>query len=180
MIDRVSIQSTRETLIEWVVDLLRRSILDSGKYVKSVSRRVVCKIPHVQRSPVCAKDDAFRENTDTKLTNKWNQLLSSIPILSEAERLEMRSRVTKEGIHEIYRQTSRLYDDYIQVRDFRHELEKKYGRDIRSRKGNEIIFTTEQLLESRKSCDATLSRSHSDDLVQCSLHNRSTTNGVFN
>jgi hypothetical protein len=121
--------------------------------LKSISRRILCKIKKLQNSPICTKEDAFRENTDTKLTNKWNQILSTIPIITENERNSMRSKVLKEGIHEIYRQTSQFYNDYIQVRDFRKELENKYGRDTRSRKGNEIIFTTEQLLESRISCE---------------------------
>lgn len=88
-----------------------------------------------------------------KLTKKWNQILSSIPIISDEERQEMRTKATKEGVHEIYRQTNQFFHDHIQVRDFRKELETKYGRDTRSRKGNEIIFTTEQLLQSRVSCD---------------------------
>ena len=66
----------------------------------------------------------------------------------------MRAKASNEGIHEIYRQTSLFAADHIQVRDFRQALENKYGRDTRSRKGNEIIFTTEQLLHSRQSCDA--------------------------
>ena len=65
----------------------------------------------------------------------------------------MRAKVSREGIHEIYRQTSLFAAAHIQVRDFRQALENKYGGDARSRKGNEIIFTTEQLLHSRQSCE---------------------------
>lgn len=154
--------------------------LDSGKYLKSVSRRVLCKIPKIKNSPVCTKEDAFRENTDTKLTQKWNQILSTLPILTENERNSMRLKVSKEGIHEIYRQTTQFYDDYIQVRDFRKELETKYGRDTRSRKGNEIIFTTEQLLDSRISCEPIILTNSLEHRIQCPIQNRSTITGVFN
>jgi hypothetical protein len=152
---------------------LKDFILDSGKYLKSVSRRILCKIGKFQRSPICSNDNAFRENTDTKLTKKWNQILSTIPILTDEERNLMRLNATKEGIHEIYKQTSQFYDNYIQVRDFRKELENKYGRDTRSRKGNEIIFTTEQLLESRISCEPIILTSHSTPHTQCSIKNKS-------
>jgi hypothetical protein len=154
--------------------------LDSGKYLKSISRRVICKISKFQNSPICSKDDAFRENTDKKLTQKWNQILSTIPDLTEIERNSMRSKASNEGIHEIYRQSSIYYDGYIQVRDFQKELENKYGRDTRSRKGNEIIFTTEQLLESRVSCEPITLTSNSDHHAQCPIQNQSTIHGVFN
>lgn len=128
----------------------------------------MCKIKKFQNSPICSKEDAFRENTDTKLTKKWNQILSTIPILTENERNSMRLKASKEGIHEIYRQSSIYYDNYIQVRDFRNELENKYGHDTRSRKGNEIIFTTEQLLESRVSCEPIILTSNLVHHAQCS------------
>ena len=102
---------------------------------------------------MCSTKEAFRENIDSRLTSKWNQLLSSISTLTDVERNEMRSLSSKEGIYEIYRQTLLFARDHIQVRDFQKELENKYGRDTRSRKGNEIIFTTEQLLQSRQSCE---------------------------
>ena len=148
--ERVEFPSFRTTLL---VLLAQRRCLDSGKYLTSISRRLLCKIGKFQTSPMCSNAGAFRENIDTKLTKKWNQLLSSIPALTDGERTAMRLRVSKEGIHEIYRQTATLANDHIQVRDFRRELESKYGRDTRSRKGNEIIFTTEQLLQSRMSCE---------------------------
>jgi hypothetical protein len=96
--------------------------------------------------------------------------LSTIPILTDEERNSMRLNASKEGIHEIYRQTSQFYHNYIQVRDFQKELENKYGRDTRSRKGNEIIFTTEQLLESRISCEPIMLTSHLGSHAQCSKH----------
>ncbi len=39
------------------------------------------------------------------------------------------------------------------VNDLRLELEHRYGHDVHSRKGNEIILTTEQLLDSLPVCD---------------------------
>ena len=142
--------------------------LDSGKYLKSISRRIICKIGKFQNSPMCSKESAFRENIDTKLINKWNQILSTIPSITDEERNAMRSQSIKDGIHEIYRQTTLFYQDYIQVRDFQKELEIKYGRDTRSRKGNEIIFTTEQLLESHISCDPIMLTSSLVHQQQCS------------
>lgn len=162
------------------VRLITRFHLDSGKYLQSISRRIICKIAKFQTSPMCAKDNAFRENTDVKLTKKWNQILSSIPIITDEERTAMRDKASKEGIHEIYRQTARFLDEYIQVRDFRKELETKYGRDARSRKGNEIIFTTEQLLQSRISCDAIISSRQSAHHAQCPMANSSTIASVLN
>lgn len=149
-----------------------RALPDSGKYLESVSRRLLCKIARFQRKPMCSNADAFRENVDTKLTRKWNQLLSSIPSLTEDERNAMRLRVNKDGIHEIYRQTSALADGFVQVRDFRRELESKYGRDARSRKGNEIIFTTEQLLQSRMACGT-------NAVEFCPMPNSTMLTGVF-
>ncbi|CAF5042740.1 unnamed protein product, partial [Rotaria sp. Silwood1] len=97
--------------------------------IQHISRRVLCKIQKLQHSALCSNDEAFRENTDIKITKQWNQILSTIPILTENERKSMRLKVSKEGIHEIYRQTSKFYYDYIQVRDFRKSLENKYGYD---------------------------------------------------
>jgi hypothetical protein len=150
------------------IQFIERICLDSGKYLQSISRRVICKISKFQKSSICTHDNAFRENTDIKLTKKWNQILSTISILTENERNSMRLKISNEGIHEIYRQTSQFYHDYIQVQDFRQELENKYGRDIRSRKGNEIIFTTEQLLESRVSCEPIILTSNLVHHAQCS------------
>jgi hypothetical protein len=142
------------------------SRLDSGKYLQHVSRRVVCRLGQFRRSPVCSKDEAFRENTDTKLSEQWSQLLKSIVGLAVGERTAMRVKALKHGVHEIYRQASMFAADYVQVRDFRKNLENKYGRDARSRKGNEIIFTTAQLLDSRRSCEPTTTLSSPTDGMQ--------------
>lgn len=92
----------------------------------------------------------------------------------------MRSKASKEGIHEIHRQTSKFYHDHAQVRDFRKELEYKYGPDTRSRKGNEIIFTTEQLLESRTSCEPIMLSSNLSRHEKCKIQNNSTINSMVN
>ncbi|UJR07769.1 hypothetical protein I4U23_012052 [Adineta vaga] len=159
---------------EFGLQKFKHYIGHSGKYLKSISRRLICKIAKFQSTPMCSKDEAFRENIDTKLTKNWNQILSTIPILTENERNVLHLKVAKEGIHEIHRQASIYTHDYIQVRDFRQELEKKYGRDARSRKGNEIIFTTEQLLQSRISCESTILTNNFIHQTQCSIHNHST------
>ena len=63
----------------------------------------------------------------------------------------MQDQVFSEGILQIYRQ-SLLFPLLPYVKDFRIELEHRYGSDISARKGNEIILTTEQLLNSSPSC----------------------------
>jgi hypothetical protein len=63
----------------------------------------------------------------------------------------MQDRAFSEGILEIYRQTL-LFPLKSNVNDFRLELEHRYGHDASTRKGDEIIFTTEQLLNSSPEC----------------------------
>ena len=95
--------------------------LDVGNYLKHVSRRITCKIKRLQRSPICSNVRAFRENIDLRLTTKWSHILSTISILTDDERQSMRLNASKHGIHE-----SMFYNDYIQVRDYCKQLEKKY------------------------------------------------------
>jgi len=76
---------------------------------------------------------------------KWNQILVNIDTLSKSERHKMQGQGFSYGILEIYRQTL-LFPLISRVNDFRIELEHRYGHDVSSRKGHEIIFTTEQLL----------------------------------
>ena len=153
--------------------------LDAGKYLKHVSRRILCKIKRLQRSSICSNARAFRENVDVRLTTKWEHILSTIPILTDDERQSMRLNASEQGIHEIYRQTSMFYNDYIQVRDFRKELENKYGRDVQSRKGNEIVFTTEQLLQSRLFCEPIMLTRTLKHPKPCFMYNNSTIHNVL-
>ncbi|UJR16762.1 hypothetical protein I4U23_003662 [Adineta vaga] len=136
-------------------------------YLEHTSRRIICKIEKLQSTPICSKDQSFRENTDTDLMNQWNQILATIPNLTDEERETMRLKATTQGIYEIYRQILLLAPDHIQVRNFQKQLENKYGGDVRSRKGNEIIFTTEQLLNSRKSCESKMSSNDQDEIIRC-------------
>ncbi|CAM4833813.1 unnamed protein product [Rotaria magnacalcarata] len=163
---------------EFGLQKFKHYIGHTGKYLKHISRRVICKIEKFQHSVICSKDEAFRENTDTRLAKQWNQILSTISILTEAERNSMRLKASKEGIHEIYRQALMFHHDYIQVRDFQKELENKYGYDTRSRKGNEIIFTTEQLLKSSISCESNVFSININHHIQCHVKNKNTTNSV--
>jgi len=71
--------------------------------------------------------------------------------LTQSERRKMQDQVYSTGILEIYRQTL-LFPSISSVNDFRVELEHRYGDDVSSRKGHEIIFTTEQLLNSSPAC----------------------------
>ena len=91
--------------------------------------------------------EVFHEWTDRKLVRKWSQVLSTIDGLAPRERRKMQDQAASQGVLEMYRQ-ARLFPTLVQVNDFRRELERRYGHDARSRKGDEIIFTTEQLLSS--------------------------------
>jgi hypothetical protein len=86
------------------------------------------------------------------MATRWIEILTTINTLSSTERRDMENRVFSKGICEIYRQIL-LFPSISSVNDFRLELEHRYGDDIYSRKGNEIIFTTEQLLHNSPACD---------------------------
>ncbi|CAF1076450.1 unnamed protein product [Didymodactylos carnosus] len=151
---------------EFGIQKFKHYIRHSTNYIQHMSRRVLCRLKKFISTPICSKDAAFRENTDATLTSKWNQILSTISSIKEKFN-EFRQNATKSGIYEIYRQTS-LFKSLKPVKDFRDEIEKKYGADAIARKGHEIIFTTEQLLGSPQSCEAKMI----DDLTQpkCPLH----------
>jgi hypothetical protein len=106
-------------------------------------------------------NDVFHEWTDRKLMRKWSHILSTIDGLTRTERRKMQDQAASQGVLEMYRQ-ARLFPTLPQVNAFRWELERRYGHDARSRKGDEIIFTTEQLLSSSPffdtnvQCDATV------------------------
>ena len=100
----------------------------------------------------CSTSEAFRENIDQELTNRWNQILARQENLSEQEKENLSKNATRYGIHEISRQIFLFPNGSDEIREFHKELERKYGSDARSRKGNEIIFTTEQLLDSQTTC----------------------------
>ena len=131
-----------------------RSHLDTGHYLKGISHLFLCRFVDQ-----CISKDVFHEWTDRRLVKKWTEVLSSIDGLSRSERRKMQDQVASQGVLEMYRQ-ARLFPSLPQVNEFRLELERRYGHDARSRKGDEIIFTTEQLLSSspfsdtNEQCDA--------------------------
>ncbi len=121
--------------------------LDSRHYIQAVSHSFLCRWIDRLKSDFCKPEGTFHEWTDRRLIKKWTQILTTIETLAKNERRQMQNQVFSEGIREIYRQTL-LFPLVSQVNDFRLELEHRYGHDVSSRKGDEIIFTTEQLLDS--------------------------------
>ncbi len=112
----------------------------------------LCRIVDRFNPKFCRPEGAFQEWIDRKLAKKWTEILTTINTLSLTERRDMENRMSSEGIREIYRQIL-LFPSISNVNDFRLELEHRYGHDVHSRKGNEIIFTTEQLLDGLSVCD---------------------------
>lgn len=111
----------------------------------------LCRLADGFSLQFCKPEGAFQEWIDRRLAKKWTEILSTINTLTLKERREMEDRVFSEGIREMYQQTL-LFPLISNVNDFRLELEQRYGYDVHS-EGHEIIFTTEQLLNSWPACD---------------------------
>lgn len=94
---------------------------------------------------VCMPKGMYHEWTDRGLVKRWTHILTTIPTLNQHERRQLHDQAWSFGIREMYRQMLR-FRSIPEVNEFREELEHRYGHDVSSRKGNEIIFTTEQLL----------------------------------
>ncbi len=134
---------------------LKDFVKHTQSYFTHVSKRYVCQLKDMQTKPGCSKEDAFRENTDKKLLDKWKQILITIPTISNVDEQYMKN-ATKYGIAEIDRQVKELekagYKD--KIKEFHNYMIKQYGQDDLSvRKGREIIFTTKGLLNSPLTCD---------------------------
>jgi hypothetical protein len=121
--------------------------LDSSHYIRAVSHSFVCRFVDRLIPDFCTAPGVFHEWTDRRLIRKWTQILSTVNASTRIERRQMQNQALSQGIHEIYRQTL-LFPSISLVNNFRVELEHRYGHDVSSRKGHEIIFTTEQLLNS--------------------------------
>ena len=144
------------------IDRLHIQYIDSRYYVQAVLQSFLCRFINRLNRKFCMSEGMFHEWTDRKLIQKWTHILTTINTLTRGERHEMLNRAFSEGILEIYRQTL-LFPSISQVNNFRMELELRYGHDVRSRKGHEIIFTTEQLLKSSPVC----TESFVDENRQC-------------
>jgi hypothetical protein len=134
---------------------LKQFIKHAQSYFDHISRRYVCQLKEMQTKPGCSKEDAFRENTDKNLLEKWRTILSTIPSMSNQNELLIKN-ATKYGISEIYRQAKQIEgtDENNQVKDFLSAMMKQYGDDdITVRKGREIIFTIEELKNSPLTCE---------------------------
>ena len=134
---------------------LKHFIKHAQSYFTHVSRRYVCQMKDMQTKPGCSTEEAFRENTDKKFLEKWKQILMTIPSVWNVDEQYMKN-ATKFGIGEIERQAKELekagHGDKIKA--FRETIIKQYGEDeLTVRKGREIIFTTQGLLESPPTCD---------------------------
>ncbi len=134
---------------------LKQFVKHTQSYFDHISRRYVCQLKEMQTKPGCSKEDAFRENTDKKLLDKWRNVLITIPSMSNLNEQLMKN-ATKYGIGEIYRQAKQIEStsDGNKVKDFLSIMIKQYGEDdIIVRKGREIIFTTKGLNESPLTCE---------------------------
>lgn len=121
--------------------------LDSSHYIRAVLHSFLCRFVDRLKPDFCTSEGVFHEWTDRRLIKRWTQILATINTLTRSERRKMQDKAFSEGILEIYRQTL-LFPLVSHVNEFRIELEHRYGDDVSARKGNEIIFTTEQLLNS--------------------------------
>ncbi|CAF3772172.1 unnamed protein product [Adineta steineri] len=134
---------------------LKQFFKHAESYMESVSRKYVCQLEEMKEKPGCSKEDAFRENTDKKLLEKWHTVLTTIPSISNRQE-DFYKNATTYGIGEIYRQVKQFEatNEQDKVKDFLTEMIKQYGTDdISVRKGREIIFTTQGLLNSPLTCE---------------------------
>ena len=134
---------------------LKQFIQHAKSYFDHVSKRYVCQLLDMKEQPDCSAEEASRENTDKKLLNKWNEILSDLP-LSLERREEYSKDATRYGIGEIYQQANALEAIYPRkdMADFRRSIIEQYGEDdISMRKGREIIFTSEGLAGSPLTCE---------------------------
>ncbi len=133
---------------------LKHFIKHTQSYFTHVSRRYVCQLKDMQTKPGCSKEDAFRENTDKKLLELWKQVLMTISTVWNVDEQYMKNATF--GLGEIDRQAKELEESGYQdkVKEFREKMLKQYGQDdISVRKGREIIFTTNGLLDSSLTCE---------------------------
>ncbi|CAF3822393.1 unnamed protein product [Rotaria sordida] len=134
---------------------LKHFIKHTQSYLTHVSRKYVCQLKDMQTKPGCSKEDAFRENTDKKLLDKWKKVLMTIPTVWNVDEQYMKN-ATKYGIGEINRQAKELeaMGHKEKIKEFHETMIKQYGEDELSvRKGREIIFTTKGLLDSPLTCE---------------------------
>ncbi len=137
------------------IQKLKDFVKHTQSYFTHVSRRYVCQLKDMKTKPGCSKEDAFRENTDKKLLDKWKEILITIPLISNLNEQFLKN-ATKYGIGEIYRQAKEIEATTKdnKIKDFLITMIKQYGDDdINVRKGREIIFTTKGLNESPLTCE---------------------------
>ena len=128
------------------------SYVDSGHYIRAVSHSFLCRfVDRLNRDFCTPPAGVFHEWTDRRFIKKWIRILATINALTPGERRKMEDQAFSEGILELHRQTL-LFPSISHVNNFRIELEHRYGDDVSSRKGHEIIFTTEQLLNDSPTC----------------------------
>ena len=134
---------------------LKHFIKHTQSYLSHVSRRYIGQLKDYQTKPGCSKEDAFRENTDKKLLEKWKSILVTIPSVWNVD-VQFMKNATKYGIGEMFRQSKQLETSVAKekINEFQQSIIKQYGQeDLIVRKGREIIFTTKQLLESPLTCE---------------------------
>ncbi|CAF0932641.1 unnamed protein product [Rotaria sordida] len=132
-------------------------IAHAGHYFRSVSQMFLCRWIDRWNTKLCVRDGIFHEWTDRIWIKQWEHILST---LTQVELRRMRGQALSNGIQEIYRQTL-LFPSWPHVEKFRTKLEYHYGSDVSARKGNEIILTTEQLLNVQATCDSSTDNANS-------------------
>lgn len=134
---------------------LKHFIKHAQSYFTHVSRRYVCQMKDMQTKPGCSTEDAFRENIDKKILDKWRKVLLTLPSVWNVDEPYMND-AKRLGIQEIDRQIrffeSKGFKDQVQA--FKEDMFKQYGHeDLVVRKGREIIFTIDELVQSPLTCD---------------------------
>ncbi|CAF1648181.1 unnamed protein product [Rotaria magnacalcarata] len=124
-------------------------IAHAGHYIRSKLQLILCQWADSWNLKFCLRTAAFHEWTDRIWIKRWEHILST---MSHVERRPLRDQASLHGIQEMYRQTLQ-FPTQPDVEKFRTELEHHYGSDVSARKGNEIILTTEELLNSQATCD---------------------------
>ncbi|UJR32466.1 hypothetical protein I4U23_019928 [Adineta vaga] len=140
--DRIYIKPEKSGLQQF-----EQYLAHANHYIRAVTNLFLCRFIDRLAPKFCTPDGAFHEWTDRRLLRRWTQILATIDNLTRNERRCMQEKAFSYGILEIYHQ-SLMFPSLPLVENFRVELEHRYGSDIGARKGHEIIFTTEQLLNS--------------------------------
>ena len=128
---------------------------DVRGFIKQLTRQSICRLVRGETKVECAKLRAFKQNVDRSVLKRWKHVLTKIPAKWQLNK-QYKERAIKYGISEIDQQSSDLQAAGAgkHVKDFRKFLVKRYGEDdLAVRKGQELIFTVTDLLQSSLTCE---------------------------